>query len=329
MTQGEILSSLAPIDTFVNICKQKRRIRISMSDVNLTMRFIDRAQKAAEKLSLFALNNFNSVDDNKRKLADLICGRFSTLMIDFNEIGTFDTQKNERYSADCFNNYLQSIIDILFNTIVACESLKDELPPPSKSKSIQKKTVDSNTKNEHVIDLVASEEEKDDNKETDVAPSSTETDGDEGVTKIVHIFDKRINENEVVKEMKKLRSDKVPGKRRWYVFYRVFRHIDWIGKAQNKFIDWVEQNFGWEDKKEFRGVQSEIINTPPDEWNNVIIVGKDGKEDNDEIGPNYYEFADTIVRAFVDVDCDGKIKDKDSFLVNQKLAGILHKKKWN
>lgn len=323
------MSAIAPIETYVNICKKKRGNPIDINDVNMTMPFINRAQKAAEKLSRFALDNFNSVDDSKRKLANLVCGRFSTLMIDFNEIGSFHGRTKHTVSADYFNNHLQSIIDIIFNTIVACESLKDELPPPSESKSIQITTVGPTIINEHVIGVAASEEAKDDNEETDEAPSDTETDGDRGVVKMVHIFDKRINENEVIKEMKKLRSDKVPGKRRWYVFYRVFRHIEWIGKPQNKFIDWVEQHFGWEDKKEFRGVQSEIINTPPNEWNNVIIVGKDEKDDNNEIGPNYYEFADTIVRAFVDVDCEGKIKDKDRFLINPKLAGILHKKKWN
>ncbi len=185
--------------------------------------------------------------------------------------------------------------------------LQDELKK-SKDKHIEKE-----------CEEIADEESQDCNltnevKDADIAPPK--------------IFDRRINENKIIDALKKLRSDKVSGKRRWYVIYRVLHYIGWIGKAQNRFIDWVEYYFGWEEKKEFRGVQSKLINTSPNEWSDVVINGKEEKDNNYDIGPNYYEFAGTIVRTFVEIDETGQLTDKDEFLVNPKGAGILHRNKW-
>lgn len=143
------------------------------------------------------------------------------------------------------------------------------------------------------------------------------------------IFKKQINEKKVIEVVENLSSDKVVGKRRWYVIYRVFKFIEWlIMTNQNDFIEWVESNFGWEGSKEFRGVQSEIIHTNPNKWNSIVIIGKNGKGDNVNIGPDYYNFAVTIRDAFVNTDEDtGEIKDKDIFL-NNKLQSIIHNVKW-
>ena len=140
------------------------------------------------------------------------------------------------------------------------------------------------------------------------------------------IFDSRINEDEVIKKMKTLSSDNVTGMRRWYVFYRVFDFLEWLDKPTHpKFISWVEHHFGWKwSKRDFKAVQPEL-KKEPNEWQNIVIINKSGNK-NKTIGPNYYSFADDIIKAFVYFDDDG-MHDKEVYLLAKNKA-IKHHNEW-
>lgn len=150
--------------------------------------------------------------------------------------------------------------------------------------------------------------------------------GDNAIVPV--IFDKRINERKVISQIKLLSSEKVTGKRRWYVFYRVFKYLEWTKVTQKEFIEWVAYYYGWDGKKEFRGVQTEFINADPPQWYGLVIEGKDGYADNTELGPEYYAFAKEIRDAFIYVDDNGVLHDKDEFLVDSKHGGVNHHKTW-
>ncbi len=170
------------------------------------------------------------------------------------------------------------------------------------------------------------EDDEENNEEREMEDNGNE---DEGLNKTApKIFDKRINVKKVADHISKLSSDKVIGKRRWYVIFRVLYFLEWIGSSQKIFIDWVVAHFQWKGKKEFRGVQPEFIHSNPCDWNDVIIEGEDFKKNNEDIGPDYFNFAVSIRDTFVNVDEDGTMHDKDEFLITPKQGGINHKNKW-
>jgi hypothetical protein len=178
-------------------------------------------------------------------------------------------------------------------------------------------------------DDVEYEEEIDDDENNE----DCEVDDNENDFKVVsnsahNIFDNRINVDRVIGKVRGLYSDKVVGKRRWYVIFRVLYFLQWIGRSQKNFIDWVDANFQWEGKKEFRGVQSAFIHSNPCDWKNVIIEADDFEKSNENIGPDYYDFAVLIRDEFVDVDEDGTMHDKEDFLISPKQGGVKHKNKW-
>ncbi|MBQ6204059.1 MAG: hypothetical protein IJK46_08195 [Prevotella sp.] len=178
-------------------------------------------------------------------------------------------------------------------------------------------------------DDVEYEEEIDDDENNE----DCEVDDNENDFKVVsnsthNIFDNRINVDRVIGKVRGLYSDKVVGKRRWYVIFRVLYFLQWIGRSQKNFIDWVDANFQWEGKKEFRGVQSAFIHSNPCDWKNVIIEADDFEKSNENIGPDYYDFAVLTRDAFVDVDDDGTLHDKEFFLISPNQGAINHKNKW-
>lgn len=340
MTQGEILSALAPIDSLVGILNRMKGKEISTSEVNMTMPFINRAQKAAEKISRFALDNFNSIDANKRELANVICHRFNSLLIEFNGIKKLSSRSIYNHApTEYFNNHIQSIKVIIFNTIEACEQLKDVLPPPDDNIGNKRSSGDNATVvNHYIVEKLTINSQNEGPAKTEIVDNNQEDkeeyeDGDEEEYEdddrevIPELFDKRINVEKVIEKIKDLNSEKVEGKRRWYVIYRVLRFLQWIGRSQTDFISWVKSHFAWEGGEEFRGVQSEFINSEPNKWNILTIKNKNGNK-NKTIGPDYYDFAVSIRDAFVEVDTSGEMHDKDTFLIHPKQGGINHKNKW-
>ena len=104
-----------------------------LNDVNMIIPFVVKAQKAAEKISRFALDHFNSRDEHKRELSKLICGRFQTMLVEMDNV-TFNGYKNDT-TVDWLNNNVRSVTDLLFNTIEACENLVDDLDKTSAQKN--------------------------------------------------------------------------------------------------------------------------------------------------------------------------------------------------
>lgn len=143
------------------------------------------------------------------------------------------------------------------------------------------------------------------------------------------VLKNKIKEDKVIEVLRNLFSDKVKGKRRWYVIYRVLLFIEWLRLTnQIDFINWVKSHFGWTGIKEFRGIQSEFTHSDPNKWNLIIIKGKRGKSDNEELGSDYYDFAVEVRDTFVDVDLTtGEMQDKDEFRANPH-QGVLHNSKW-
>lgn len=144
------------------------------------------------------------------------------------------------------------------------------------------------------------------------------------------IFDKKLNIPNIKAKLKKLTSDDVKGKRRWYVFYRVFKYLEWTKVTQQTFIAWVAFHFEWDKKQEFRGVPSEFTNNDPPNWGSLVIETKvkDEIHYNYELGPAYYAFAVEIRDAFVTVDDNGVMHDKEDFLVGPRKDAIAHHNTW-
>lgn len=167
------------------------------------------------------------------------------------------------------------------------------------------------------------EEEEDDELEDDELE-----DGDSESVPV--IFDKRINEGKVISQIKLLTSEKVTGKRRWYVFYRVFKYLEWTKVTQKVFIEWVAGHYGWEGEKEFRGVQTEFSHNDPPKWGTLVIdiKVKDKTHYNHDLGPNYYAFAVDIRETFVTVDDDGQMHDKEDYLTGPRKDAIAHHNIW-
>lgn len=193
---------------------------------------------------------------------------------------------------------------------------------------IARDKIDSATDYDDEEESVDDEEIDDDdnNEESEMEDNGNDV---EVLSKDVHnIFDKRINVEKVIDNVSRLSSDKVVGKRRWYVIFRVLYFLEWIGRTQTNFIDWVVEHFQWDGIKNFRGVQSEFIHSKPCDWNKIVIKGDNFEKDNEDIGPDYYKFAVSIRDAFVDVDEDGTMHDKEDFLISPKQGGVKHKNKW-
>lgn len=181
------------------------------------------------------------------------------------------------------------------------------------------KDEDKDEAEEEIDDDYYNEENEMEDKESDVDVLSQST---------PKIFNEKINVNKVINELGSLNSDKVIGKRRWYVIFRVLHFLEWIGNSQKNFINWVDAHFQWNGNKEFRGVQSEFIHSNPCDWNEIVIKEEDSINSNEDIGPDYYDFAVSIRDTFVNVDEDGTMHDKDKFLINPKQGGVNHKNKW-
>ena len=164
--------------------------------------------------------------------------------------------------------------------------------------------------------MVEEEEQNDKDKEEDY-------DDEDDNVEAPKIFNSKLNEVEIIKKIKTLRSDQVTGMRRWYVFYRVFDFLEWLDKPTHaKFISWVEYHFGWKwNKRDFKAIQREL-KKDPNEWCSVVITTKNGKK-NKKIGPDYYNFAADIINTFVDIEDEG-MHDKEDFLLPPYLATNHH-----
>ena len=129
MTQGEVLSSFAPIFAFIQICedRQKRKDEImSINDVNIMMPFVTKAQKAVDKISCYALNNINSKEKGKIEIMNLIKHNFVLL----NHHISFDTFKGYDSTIDMLNNSIISVLYQINNTYDCLSTLEESLYTP-------------------------------------------------------------------------------------------------------------------------------------------------------------------------------------------------------
>ena len=80
----------------------------------------------------------------------------------------------------------------------------------------------------------------------------------------------------------------------------------------------------------FRGVPSEFTKHNPPEWEKLVIKTKasGAVHENPKLGPAYYDFAVKVRDAFVTVDDDGKMHDKDDFLAGKQKLSIKHHNIW-
>lgn len=129
ITQGEVLSSFAPIFAFIQICddRQKRKDEImSINDVNIMMPFVTKAQKAVDKIACYALDNINSKEKGKIEIMNLIKHNFVLLS---NNI-SFDTFKGYDSTIDMLNNSIISVLYQINNTYDCLSTLEESLYTP-------------------------------------------------------------------------------------------------------------------------------------------------------------------------------------------------------
>lgn len=123
MTQGEVLSAFATIETFDQICNWRQKGKddyMTVSDVNMMMPFVTKAQEAVEKLSLFALDNINSQDKKIKELVKVISYRFSMYIWSHNDFKGSDS------SVDWLNNNIKSVNNQIKNTYGYLSTLEDD-----------------------------------------------------------------------------------------------------------------------------------------------------------------------------------------------------------
>ena len=115
ITQGEVLSSFAPIFAFIQIFedRQKRTDEfMSINDVNMMMPFVTKAQEAVDKISCYALDNINNKEKGKIEIMNLIKHNFLLL----NNHISFDTFKGYDSTIDMLNNSIISVLYQINNT---------------------------------------------------------------------------------------------------------------------------------------------------------------------------------------------------------------------
>lgn len=202
MTQGEVLSSFAPIFAFIQICddRQKRKDEImSINDVNIMMPFVTKAQKAVDKISCYALNNINSKEKGKIEIMNLIKHNFVILN---NQI-SFDTFKGYDSNIDMLNNSIISVLYQINNTYDCLSTLEESLYTPisneEKNSSTDEKKSETTTALEQRIKELESEietlrKENEELKEIksmmDTPLDDIEADSKVGLTVILKLMEK-------------------------------------------------------------------------------------------------------------------------------------------
>lgn len=203
MTQGEVLSSFAPIFAFIQICedRQKRKDEImSINDVNIMMPFVTKAQKAVDKISCYALNNINSKEKGKIEIMNLIKHNFVTLN---NNNISFDTFKGYDATIDMLKNSIISVLYQINNTYECLLTLEEYLYTPisnvEKNSSTDEKKSETTTALEQRIKELESEietlrKENEELKEIksmmDTPLDDIEADSKVGLTVILKLMEK-------------------------------------------------------------------------------------------------------------------------------------------
>jgi len=280
MTQGEILSALTPIDTMINICNSNRKSWISINDVNSIIPFVAKAQKAAEKLSRFALDYFNSHDEHKRELSKLVCKNFSRMLSDIKRI-KFNGYRDDT-TVDWLNNNIRCVNDLLNNTVEACESLVDVLPPPTakSGKKVNDKKLSEKagtTNNDENTDTGEEDNlDEDNNEEVDVEKTSSSVKQKEIPydASLDHVFDERVNVEEIKKALDKITTFDKRKHPFWFVAMKVFNHLRWVPTTtQTKdFLAWasLQYNLEWTTKRQLSF--SEIGGDPKHKRNHERVI---------------------------------------------------------
>lgn len=288
MTQGEILSALAPIDTFIEICKESlcRNSAIGINEVNTILPFAKSALSAAEKVSHFALEHFNSRDEHKRELSKLICGSFEMLLVEL-ELKKFKGRSPYDTTVDYLNYHVTNLRTLVFNTVVACEQLLDTLPPSTNRETKdekEKNSADDNGNKESELNVTGNpsysegfEEGGNEGQEVDgqvnkeMYEEEQQFDEDEDTEEIDeelnnnkfkpqewddtfdHIFDEKVRPQEIKRAMDTVKSEKIKDRRFHYVAYRILKVLKWIPVeiSESDYLKWINCHFecGWENNK--------------------------------------------------------------------------------
>lgn len=310
MTQGEVLSAFAPIETFDQICVERQgRIGDYMSpnDVNMMMPFVTKAQEAAEKISRFALDNVNSKDKNIRELVKMIHDRLSLYSWSYNEF------KGRDSSVDWLNNNIKSVTNQIINTYEYLSALLDE--PENTDSRFEELEAENKRLSEKNKEL---EEE---NEQLKKQPTIDSTDEESVENKWISCFDTflddRLNAEAIAEKLHEIASPHLQKNKRsfWWVVFTVFSEIHWIPNTsanQKTLLQWANLHFdcGWDWRKnnqfKFSDIQAKIKTKKSSEWNKNLT--------GNVIGDYYGELAQNIKDAFVEI-IDGRIIDRACFIL--------------
>lgn len=317
MTQGDILSALAPLDTLVVISNLNGEKHMSVSDVNMVMPFVKEAKKAAEKLSRFALDHFNSHDENKRVLAKLICQRFSKMH--FYE--TYVDEKKYYYcTIEYYNNYIKSINSLIENTEAACRELVEILPPPSAKEEmsvgktdeeIVEETLDTtncNVREEPLSDEVISNEQGGDEVEVERNLDEIE----EWNSQNDSVFKNVINPQRVFEKLEYMNDPRVTDDYpRIFVFFKILLFLGWINNHQKNFLKWANLHWklGWEKDYNFKfgnNIKKELRDTQISSWDENTLP-------NSDTGKAYRALAKKVLDILTEKVNDNRIIDRKFF----------------
>lgn len=167
MTQGEILSSFAHIDTLIKMCEERRSESnyLSIIDLRYMEPFVTKAEAVAMKLSEYAFEHFNSNDKQKKELSDIICRHFLwhesfVLSPDFKV-------NEESYCPSDIRNlvyHIKNVKTILQNTYEACGQLA-KAPEDDKTIAELKKHVEKLTEENERLKEQLEQQQKADNQD--------------------------------------------------------------------------------------------------------------------------------------------------------------------
>ena len=163
ITQGEVLSSFAPIFAFIQIFedRQKRTDEfMSINDVNMMMPFVTKAQEAVDKISCYALDNINNKEKGKIEIMNLIKHNFLLL----NNHISFYTFKGYDSNIDMLNNSIISVLYQINNTYECLSTLEEYLYTPisnveKNSKTDEKKSETITALEQRIKELEAENEQ--------------------------------------------------------------------------------------------------------------------------------------------------------------------------
>ncbi len=132
------------------------------------------------------------------------------------------------------------------------------------------------------------------------------------------IFNKCVKPSEIKKTIESISSEKIKGRRFYYVAYRILKVIKWIPvtTAESEFLRWINLHFncGWEkntnQKKAFLfnldGTVKMLVDLHPSEWKDDTIYS--------DLGKHYRLLALSFKNAFTQTIINGEpVDNSDSY----------------